>query len=174
MATNKPTQSVQVGGYSRRLRIMSRIYFPFRFLSRFSLSEDIFLSTLALSTPASFFASSSNARHPLGFFAAMLFTSLSLEFDAVLPAADQIAVWEPAGEPANGIPRPVRNVVDAFNDATMPLYTDEDCRFHLFNPHEARILHAGKFAVCESLPDRSGHRGLESVGVVPLRHQCSP
>lgn len=120
MATNKPTQSVQVGGYSRRLRIMSRIYFPFRFLSRFSLSEDIFLSTLALSTPASFFASSSNARHPLGFFAAML----------IAPC--------------------------------------------LGNAHEPSVVDASQFAVCESLPDRSGHRGLESVGVVPLRHQCSP
>ena len=44
----------------------------FRFLMRFSLSEAIFLSTFPLSTLVSFFARSSNARHPLGFFAAML------------------------------------------------------------------------------------------------------
>ena len=111
----------------------------FRFLIRFSLPEAIFLSTLALSTPASFFARSSKAFQPFGFlFAAMLvipllFTSVAIgrtiPFAVIVDGAACVNDSTAAYRKAAGTTMRARRLVGV-------------C--HLLDPHEARVLHASK------------------------------
>jgi hypothetical protein len=142
-------------------------FFPFRFLTRFALSRAIFLSTACGSTFTRFLANWSNARHPLGFFAAMLDRLRVSGVKNVAVAGGRYLIDATHAQAADATPR---RLAVQLNEIQLPapefkrldrIYRHklpaklalDNFRFHLLNPHKARILDPCEFAVGEALAD---------------------
>ena len=126
----------------------------FRFLTRFALSRAIFWSTFVLSTLARPFANLSNARHPLGFFAAMLDRLRVSGVKNVAVTGGRYLIDATHTQAADAAPR---RLAVQLNEIQLPapqfkrldrIYRYKlpaklalnNFGFHLLNPHKARVL----------------------------------